>query len=252
MELLAGESDFVPVVTSHKLKFKFDFSKVFWNSRLQTEHQRITAMASPTDVVFDMFAGVGPFAVPLSKKGCKVHANDLNPDSYLWLKANAKLNKTSYDSYQMDAAEFAKTVIKPFLIASARKEKKSDNKIHALMNLPKNAVDFLYVFNKLIKQEDLKTEKVKAESVPELHVHCYTFAPESSTKEELGKRFADSLNGGGEGEAPSVVEVHYVRNVAPYTGMYCLSAPLGSSVLVGRPAEEEEEPHAKRLKVASS
>lgn len=45
------------------------FKQVFWNSRLQTEHQRIVDLSSRDDVIFDGFAGVGPFAVQLAKKG---------------------------------------------------------------------------------------------------------------------------------------------------------------------------------------
>ena len=41
----------------------------------------------------DVFAGVGPFALPSAKKGSIVYANDLNPSSYEWLNENVKLNK---------------------------------------------------------------------------------------------------------------------------------------------------------------
>ena len=41
----------------------------------------------------DLFAGVGPFAIPAGKKGCTVHANDLNPASYDALQANIVHNK---------------------------------------------------------------------------------------------------------------------------------------------------------------
>ena len=76
--------------------FAFDFTKVYWNSRLHTEHDRLVQQFSPDDVIADVFAGVGPFALPAAKKGCGVLANDLNPECYKWLSRNIETNKVSY------------------------------------------------------------------------------------------------------------------------------------------------------------
>ena len=73
-------------------KFTFDFRKVYWNSRLHTEHARLIDMFSAEDVIADVFAGVGPFALPAGKKGCGVLANDLNPESYKYLQQNIAQN----------------------------------------------------------------------------------------------------------------------------------------------------------------
>jgi len=73
--------------------FTFDFTKVYWNSRLHTEHDRLVQLFSPDDIIADVFAGVGPFALPAAKKGCGVLANDLNPESYKWLLRNIENNK---------------------------------------------------------------------------------------------------------------------------------------------------------------
>ncbi|GAA5890159.1 hypothetical protein JCM8208_002720 [Rhodotorula glutinis] len=93
MEVLAGDADFVVEMAEHDCKFRFDFSKVYWNSRLQTEHARLVSTFSPDDVIVDGFAGVGPFSIPAGKKGCAVLASDLNPASAAALKDNATLNK---------------------------------------------------------------------------------------------------------------------------------------------------------------
>ncbi len=75
----------------------FDFSAVYWNSRLQGEHDRLVSLFQEGEVIADVFAGVGPFAIPArQKKGCGVYANDLNPKSVYHLKENVSLNNVSH------------------------------------------------------------------------------------------------------------------------------------------------------------
>ncbi|GJE89666.1 Met-10 like-protein-domain-containing protein [Phanerochaete sordida] len=93
MELIAGEPDYLVEHHESDCTFTFDFTKVYWNSRLHTEHGRIIDTFKCEDVVADVFAGVGPFAVPAGKKGCGVFANDLNPESFKYLKLNITKNK---------------------------------------------------------------------------------------------------------------------------------------------------------------
>lgn len=66
---------------------------MYWNSRLGTEHERLVNLFTPNDVVADVFAGVGPFAIPASKRGSAVLANDLNPESFKYLQRNIEGNK---------------------------------------------------------------------------------------------------------------------------------------------------------------
>ena len=68
---------------------------MYWNSRLHTEHERIVNLLTPGEVLADVFAGVGPFALPAAKKGCAVLANDLNPNSFKYLSSNIKDNDVS-------------------------------------------------------------------------------------------------------------------------------------------------------------
>lgn len=92
-ELLAGEDDMLVEINEENCVFLFDYSKVYWNSRLNTEHARLVDSFRPGEVVADLMAGVGPFAVPAGKKGCFVYANDLNPDSYKSLRYAITKNK---------------------------------------------------------------------------------------------------------------------------------------------------------------
>lgn len=92
-EVLAGEDNMNVEIREGDCTFRFDYSKVYWNSRLQTEHKRLVDLFEPGDVVCDVMAGVGPFALPAGKKGVFVWANDLNPDSYKAMKDAVIRNK---------------------------------------------------------------------------------------------------------------------------------------------------------------
>lgn len=92
-QLLAGDSNMRVEAKFINCVFRFDFSKVYWNPRLHTEHQRMVDLFQPLEAVCDVMAGVGPFAVPAGKKKVFVWANDLNPESYSRLKASIKENK---------------------------------------------------------------------------------------------------------------------------------------------------------------
>jgi tRNA (guanine37-N1)-methyltransferase len=92
-EVLYGKDDLNVEHSEGGCIFRFDWSKVYWNSRLQTEHRRLIDLFAPGEVVCDVMAGIGPFAVPAGKKKVFVWANDLNPDSYSSLKQAVSRNK---------------------------------------------------------------------------------------------------------------------------------------------------------------
>lgn len=114
MEVLAGDSDLVAKVKESNCTFSLDFSKVYWNSRLQGEHDRLVSQFEKGAWVCDVMAGIGPFALPAAKnKGCVVFANDLNPMSFKYLQENLKQNKLEgrIRPYNIDGAEFIKSSI---------------------------------------------------------------------------------------------------------------------------------------------
>jgi tRNA (guanine37-N1)-methyltransferase len=100
-EVLAGPDDMLVEVSEAGCTFKFDYSKVYWNTKLGTEHQRIVSLFKPGEVVVDVMAGIGPFAAPAGKKGVFVWANDKNPESYKYLTDVIKRNKVSKDSFPL-------------------------------------------------------------------------------------------------------------------------------------------------------
>ncbi|KAF9055845.1 Met-10+ like-protein-domain-containing protein [Panaeolus papilionaceus] len=95
MELIAGEPEYVVEHHESDCRFTFDFTQVYWNSRLHTEHERLVSLFKAGEVVVDVFAGVGPFAVPAARKGCAVLGNDLNPNSAKYLTKNVQDNRVT-------------------------------------------------------------------------------------------------------------------------------------------------------------
>lgn len=94
-EVLGGPDDLNVEVNEAGCTFKFDYSKVYWNSKLDTEHKRLVSLFKPGEVVADVMAGIGPFAVPAGRNGVFVWANDKNPESFKYLEAAIKKNKVS-------------------------------------------------------------------------------------------------------------------------------------------------------------
>ncbi|CAJ1944362.1 unnamed protein product [Sphenostylis stenocarpa] len=107
-EILAGEHNMITEVKQYGATFRLDYGLVYWNSRLEHEHKRLVSMFQAGETVCDMFAGIGPFAIPAGQKGCIVYANDLNPDSIHYLRINAKINKVDdhINACNMDARKF--------------------------------------------------------------------------------------------------------------------------------------------------
>ncbi|KAG8657436.1 tRNA (guanine(37)-N1)-methyltransferase 1 isoform X1 [Manihot esculenta] len=107
-EILAGENDMVTEVKQYGATFKLNYGLVYWNSRLEHEHIRLVSQFQPGETICDMFAGIGPFAIPAAQKGCFIYANDLNPHSFQYLRINAKLNKVEdlIFAHNMDARKF--------------------------------------------------------------------------------------------------------------------------------------------------
>ena len=268
MEVLAGPADTTVQVKESNCVFTFDFAKVYWNTRLGHEHERVVAKFRPGEAVCDVMAGVGPFAVPAGKKEVFVWANDLNPESYASLEGNIARNKVGafvtpfntdgrffigeavrgwYARY-LDPAQNPATV--PGLPVKFSRSKAlaggfqspADRKValpktfaHFVMNLPASAVEFLdgFVGAYLGLEHIFDDGETK---LPYIHVH--TFHRET---QERGEEFAneDVLAElekylGCKVDAQTV-ELHNVRRVAPNKTMYCASFRLPAEAAFAEP-----------------
>lgn len=206
MELLAGEKDYNVEVNQTNCRFKFNFEEVYWNSRLQAEHERLVNLIGENETVADMFAGVGPFTIPLAKKGCFVHANDLNPCSFKYLVENAKRNKVNarHCEYNLDGREFIRKMNQDKVLFS-----------HVIMNLPASAIEFLDVFSEL----DWSYMSGRVYPI----IHCYGFTSEEDKNQDIINRIKSVL-----GKDIIEEQLHEVRNVSPKKWMICASFKIDS------------------------
>ncbi|KAI0176245.1 Met-10+ like-protein-domain-containing protein [Hypoxylon sp. FL1284] len=261
-EVLAGPDDMDVEARENDCVFRFDYSKVYWNSKLEGEHRRLIAIFQPGEVVCDVMAGIGPFAVPAGKKGVFVWANDYNPESYRYLDQNIQRNKVrkyvrpfNQDgrSFIREAADlvYAASANKEYAVAGPnRREKRRqhpnsraagnsspppdpDRKLipptisHFVMNLPASAITFLPYFRGLYAGREPLFAPHTDTKLPVVHVHC--FAPKADGDASLlnvCERISSELGIEmklGQVDNAHEVSVLEVRNVAPNKRMFCAS-----------------------------
>jgi tRNA (guanine37-N1)-methyltransferase len=90
-ETLVG-GDTVTVLKEYGFSYRLDVSTVFFNPRLASERQRVTAQVHPGERVLIPFCGVGPFVIPAAAHDAAVTAVEQNPEACRWLRENVVLN----------------------------------------------------------------------------------------------------------------------------------------------------------------
>jgi tRNA (guanine37-N1)-methyltransferase len=90
-EVLFGEET-AAVHREYGCEFALDLATVYFSPRLATERHRVTEQVEDGEQVIDMFAGVGPFAIPMAKRGAEVVGVDINEQAIEYLRANAERN----------------------------------------------------------------------------------------------------------------------------------------------------------------
>ena len=129
-EVLVGEST-ETVHREYGHEFALDLAAVYFSPRLATERHRVVEQVADGERAFDMFAGVGPFAIPMATRGAEVVAVDLNPVAVEYLRANAERNGVAdrVTAIEGDVREVA--------------DEYTDRADRLVMNLPHSADEFL-------------------------------------------------------------------------------------------------------------
>ena len=269
-EVLAGPDDLDVTVHESGCEFKFNFGKVYWNSRLGTEHARLIDTFQPGEAVCDAMAGVGPFAIPAGKRKVFVRANDLNPHSYESLKDAITRNKVGdyvaascEDGREFirratsDLAKHPRKVVVPSKVKISRNASEEEKKAlreaaardtrtleepkafsHYVMNLPASAIEFLDAFKGVYYGRQAQFKPHTAQSLP--LIHLYLFQAKLATEEEelnqICERISNHIGAQVKLDDPDLeIRIRYVRLVAPNKKMYCASFRIPASVAYAQP-----------------
>lgn len=260
------DSQLIVCVRENGCQFRLDFGRVYWNPRLSTEHERLVAMLRPGEAVYDACAGVGPFAVPAARKGCRpVLANDLNPESFCWLRRNLDANckalgRDQPRCYNMCARRFIESIVRQDILerlqplglknSVAPVETKDHNggkpintdkrcireghddplHCHVIMNLPASAVFFCDAMVGLLSDPPYALA-----SMPHVLVHVYMFTRDVSDADaDVRKQLTHVLRDAGVSSTDvthCVRQVVFVRSVAPNKHMYRLTWHASTKIL---------------------
>jgi tRNA (guanine37-N1)-methyltransferase len=182
---VAGEKRTFTTHKEHGLLYRVDLEGAYFTSHLVTERLRIAEQIRPSDVVLDMFAGVGPFAMLAAKRGAKVIAIDKNPVAIKYLQENARLNRIQDILILEGDAN----------LLAMRYENMAD---HVIMNLPHSADQFLASAIKAARNGGV--------------IHYYAFAPAQGLYRDVDliKKASDDLC-----SAVDIVYQGIVRSYSP-------------------------------------
>ena len=119
-ETLLGD-DTVTTHREYKYIYRLDVSKMFFNSRLGYERNRVASEVKEGESVIVPFCGVGPFAIPAAGNGAEVIAVEKNAQACRYLADNLRLNKIganmhiihadAFDIPKMLKAEFDRAIV---------------------------------------------------------------------------------------------------------------------------------------------
>lgn len=253
-EVLAGPDDMDVEIREADCTFRFNYAKVYWNSRLNTEHQRLVDSFAEGEAVCDVMAGIGPFAVPAGKKGVFVWANDLNPDSYQSMLDAISRNKVHkfVKPFNEDGNTFIRDAASKLLRTNHKVEiqakqprteakAKTPPKVlksiqqpnvfsHYVMNLPATAINFLPAFIGLYTEEDRKLLPPDFK-LPMIHVYCFNTKSDDNVQEGINicKDISEKIGYEVTPQTPGLA-IFDVRDVAPKKRMFCASFRLPEEV----------------------
>lgn len=199
--VIAGVEKTVTIYQEYGCTYHLDVARAYFSPRLSNEHNRVASEVEDGEIVVDLFAGVGPFAIPIAKKhkNVQVYAIDLNPDAVSLLKKNIVVNRT--EKQVVPILGDARQVVREQLLGKADR---------VIMNLPEIALEFV----------DVACEALKPEGGI---IHYYGFLKDSNPLEAAKVRLIQAVNQN-KRQIKKILLAKTVREVAPYTWQVVVDA----------------------------
>jgi tRNA (guanine37-N1)-methyltransferase len=140
LEHLAGDDQPVTIHKEYDSQIMLNVKEVYFSPRLATERKIVTDQIKEGEIVIDMFTGVGPFAINISRRHqVKIYAIDINHHAISYLKKNIENNKLKGEIYPIEGD--VRDVLNDLNIQADR----------VIMNLPGTAHEFLPIAIKHLK-----------------------------------------------------------------------------------------------------
>jgi tRNA (guanine37-N1)-methyltransferase len=129
--VIAGERRTETVHAEHGLRYHVDLARAYFSPRLASERNRIADLTTEGETVADPFAGVGPYAILIAKRGRarEIHASDANPWAVELLRTNVASNRANRITIRAGEAQSILKQIAPV--------------DRVILDLPHSALDFL-------------------------------------------------------------------------------------------------------------
>jgi len=107
VRVIAGVGDTETVHVEHGVRYGMDLAAVMFSPGNKAERRRMGEVVASDETVFDMFAGIGYFTLPMARAGANVTATEIRPAALRQLVENAQLNDVTdrVSAYRADCRE---------------------------------------------------------------------------------------------------------------------------------------------------
>ncbi|MDQ1280777.1 MAG: Class SAM-dependent methyltransferase family protein [Thermoproteota archaeon] len=202
-EVIAGTGKTETLHREYGCVYRLDPVKVYFSPRLSTEHCRVAHQVMEDEIVVDMFAGVGPFAVQIGRscKNVTIYAIDLNPDAIKYLMNNISLNNV--EGKVIPVLGDAREIGEKNLCGIADR---------VIMNLPGKALEFIDVACRILKPKGGI-------------IHYYCFEDEPATLERAAEELQKIVISSGR-KAERILCSRFVRPIAPHEWQIVLDVAI--------------------------